>query len=52
MPAMVKAYTAWMLDMKEEGIGGQYRTPPGVEIQGQVNIVEFDIFCTFFCNLY
>ena len=33
--------------MKEEGIGGQYRTPPGVDIQGQVNIVEVGIFRKF-----
>lgn len=48
MPSMVKAYMAWMLSMKEEGIGGQYQTPPGVEIQGQVNLVEVGIFRTFF----
>ena len=48
MSAMVEAYMAWMLVMKEEGIGGQYQTPPGVEIQAQVNIVEIGIFRTFF----
>jgi hypothetical protein len=48
MPAMAEAYMAWMLAMKEEGIGGQYRTPTGAEIQGQVNIVEVGIFCMFF----
>ena len=40
-----------MLVMKEEGIGGQYQTPPGVEIQAQVNIVEIGIFRTFFYPL-
>lgn len=39
---------AWMLFMKENGIGGQYQMPPDVEIQGQVNLVEVGIFCTFF----
>ena len=51
MSAMVEAYMAWMLVMKEEGIGGQYQTPPGVEIQAQVNIVEIGIFRTFFYPL-
>lgn len=47
MPAMAEAYMVWMLAMKEEGFGGQFRTPP-IEIQGQVNIEEVSLFCTLF----
>ena len=56
LPALVKAYMEWMLQLGKDGYSGKYMLPLGAEVQGTMNIREVDVYCessimflSFFC---
>ena len=44
LPGLAAAYMNWRSSVGDEGIGGEYRSPEGVEAQGQSVIMEVDLF--------
>ena len=38
------AYTAWMLAMGDDGIGGDYTPPLDQEVQAVTEILEMDMY--------
>lgn len=44
LPALAAAYMNWRSSMGDDGIGGEYKTPEGIEVQGQGVIMEIDLF--------
>lgn len=44
LPALAASYMKWRSSVGDEGIGGEYKTPEGVEAQGQSVIMEVDLF--------
>lgn len=44
LPALAASFMNWRSSMGDEGIGGEYKAPEGVEAQGQSVIMEVDLF--------
>ena len=44
LPALVKAYMEWMLQLGKDGYSGEYMLPLGAEVQGTTNIHEVDVY--------